>query len=210
MSRTAIIIGIVLLGAGLLWRFPLFHVVPLGESSTAPIASTFNAREFAQSYWQDRLTPRLADAHDAATVLAALLANAQQAQSEFGRTVGLGRSTYFLLRGEGVIVSIEKNGIGVVLSDRAGEPDLLITTGPVFGNAVRDAPGLLTAGDFSHSQDFNELAAELNLLVEQRVQKPLSSQAQVGRKLRFVGCVEMLGEKPATPLKVIPLEAAVK
>jgi predicted lipoprotein len=209
MNRTAIIIGIGLLGAGLLWRFPLFHVVPLKQASTEPIASTFNVRDFAQRYWRDRLAPRLADAHDAVTVLAALDANVQQARSEFGRTVGLGRSSYFLLRGKGVIVSIEKNGIGVALSG-ASDPDLLITTGPVFGNAVRDAPGLLSAGDFSHSQHFNGLAAELNRLVENRVAKPLSGQAQVGRKIRFVGCVEMLGERPTKPLKVIPLEAAVR
>jgi predicted lipoprotein len=210
MSRTAIIIGIVLLGAALLWRYPLFHVVPLQQSTAPQQASTFNARDFAKDYWQNRLVPRLTEAHDAAAVLAALDANAQQARTKFGRTVGLGRSSYFLIRGEGAIVSIEKNRIGVALSDDARDPDLLITTGPVFGNAVRDAPTLLAAGDFTHSQHFNELAAELNLLVENRVGKPLAKQAQLDRKIRFVGCVELLGEKPTKPLKLIPLTAAVE
>jgi predicted lipoprotein len=210
MSRIAIIIGIVLLGAALLWRYPLFHVVRLEQSTTPQQASAFNARDFAEDYWQDRLIPRLSEAHDAATVLAALDANAQQARSQFGRTVGLGRSSYFLIRGEGTIVSIEKNRVAVALSANATDPDLLINAGPVFGNAVRDAPGLLKAGDFTHSQHFNELAAELNLLVENRVGKPLAKQARVGRKVRFVGCIEVRGEKPTRPLKLIPLEAAVE
>jgi predicted lipoprotein len=210
MSRLAIIVGSVLLGAGLLWRFPLFHVVPLEQSTTRQQTSVFNAREFAEDYWQNRLIPGLSKARDAATVLNALLADAQQARSKFGRTVGLGRSTYFLFRGEGTIVSIEKNRIDVALSEGARDPELLITTGPVFGNAVRDAPGLLAAGDFTHSQHFNELAAELNLLVENRVGQPLAEQAQVGRKVRFVGCIEVLGEAPTKPLKLIPLEASVE
>jgi predicted lipoprotein len=210
MSRLAIVVGVVLLGAGLLWKVPLFHVVPIGQSTTSQQTSAFNAREFAEDYWQSRLIPGLADAHDAASVLKALDADVQQARSEFGRAVGLGRSSYFLVRGEGTIVSIEKNRIGVALSADARDPDLLITTGAVFGNAVRDAPGLLAAGDFTHSQHFNELAAELNLLVENRVGKPFSKQAQVGRKVRFVGCIEVQGEKPTKPLKLIPLEAAVE
>jgi predicted lipoprotein len=210
MSRIAIIIGFVFLGAALLWRFPLFHVVPLEQSTKPQQASAFNARDFAEDYWQNRLAPRLSEAHDAATVLAALDANAEQARSQFGRTVGLGRSSYFLVRGEGPIVSIEKNRIGVALSEGANGPELLITTGPVFGNSARDAPGLLAASDFTHSQHFNELAAELNLVVENRVGKPLSQHAQVGRKVRFVGCIELLGEKPTKPLKLIPLHAAIE
>jgi predicted lipoprotein len=210
MSRLAIIVGSVLLGAGLLWRFPLFHVVPIDQSTTQQQTSVFNAREFADNYWQTRLLPRLSDARDAAIVLEALQADVQRARSEFGRTVGLGRSTYFLVRGEGTIVSIEKNRIGVALSEGGRDPDLLITTGPVFGNAVRDAPGLLAAGDFTHSQHFNELAAELNLLVETRVGRPLAKQAQVGRYVRFVGCIEVLGEAPTKPFKLIPLEASVE
>ncbi len=210
MSRIAIIVGILLLGAGLLWKFPLFHVVPLGQATTQQRAVAFNAKTFAEDYWRARLVPRLADAHDAATVLAALEANPQQARPKFGRTVGIGRSTYFLLGGAGTIVSLEKNGVGVALSDSANGADLLITTGPVFGNAVRDATGTITAGEFSRSQDFNELAAELNLLVENRVEKPLSMRAQVGRRVRFVGCIELRSEKPTKPLKLIPLEATVE
>jgi len=210
MSRIAITAGVLLAGAGLLWKFPLFHVVPLEKTATQQQGAAFNAKAFAEGFWRTRLIPRLANAHDAATVLAALGANPQQARSQFGRAVGIGRSTYFLLRGEGTIVSIEKNKLGVTLSASAGDPDVLITTGPVFGNAVRDATGAISAGEFSRSQDFNELAAELNLLAEDRIEKPLSKQAQVGRKVRFVGCIELQSEKPTKPLKVIPLEASVE
>jgi predicted lipoprotein len=209
MTRIAITAGILVLGAGLLWRFPLFHVVPLGHAASQEDGETFNAKDRAEEYWRARIAPHLADAHDVTTVLAELAAHPEQARSRFGRTVGIGRSTFFLLRGEGTIVSVDKNRIGVALSDGVSGPDLLITTGPVFGNAVRDTTGAITAGEFSRSSDFNDLAAELNLLVENRVERPFAKQAKFGRRVRFVGCTEMQG-KATKPLKLIPLEAVLQ
>jgi predicted lipoprotein len=199
----AITVGILLMGAGLFWKFPLFHVVPIEDVTNRQGENIFNAKAFAEDYWRTRLIPRLADAHEAKIVLAALEANADQARLKFGRTVGIGRSTYFLLRGEGTIVSLEKNQVGVALFEGASDADLYIATGPMFGNAVRDTPGAITADEFSHSQDFNALAAE------NRVAKPLSKESQVGRKVHFVGCIELQGEMP-TKLKLIPLDAAVE
>src|SRR5688572_3830389 len=113
MGRIAFIAGAVVLGTGLLWRFPLFHVVHIEETPVPQQASVFNAREFAEDYWQTRLTPRLVEAADAATVLTAMQTDARQVRTEFGHTVGIGRSSYFLLRGRGTIVSLQKNAIGV-------------------------------------------------------------------------------------------------
>jgi predicted lipoprotein len=210
MRRIAITAGVFLAVAGLIWKFPLLHVVPLEQDTTQKKEAVFIAKGTAEELWRTQIVPRLADAHDAATVLAALEADPQQARSKFGRTVGIGRATYFLLHGEGAIVSVEKNRIGVSLREGSGEPNLLITIGPVFGNAVRDASGAISAGEFSRSQDFNELAAELNLLVENRVGKRLAEQARVGAKVRFVGCVEVPGDKLTKLVKLIPLEAMVQ
>jgi predicted lipoprotein len=210
MNRAAAIVALVILVTALTWQFPLFHVVPLQKSTSPQQGAEYNARQFAEDYWQAKLQPHLTKAHDAASVLAAIQSDLAQARREFGRTVGLGRSSYYFLRGKGTIVSVENNKVGVALSEGAPAPDLLITTGPVFGNAVRDAPGLLAAGDFANSQHFNELAAALNQLVEERVGRPLAKQAQVGREIHFVGCMEMLGDKATKSLKLIPLQAVVE
>ncbi len=210
MTRIAITAGILVLGAGLLWRYPLFHVVPLGQAASQERGETFNAKDRAEEYWRARIIPHLADAHDVATVFASLASDPEQARSRFGRTVGIGQSTFFLLRGEGTIVSFNKNRIGVALSDGTSGPNLLISIGPVFGNAVRDTTGAIAADEFSRSSDFNDLAAELNLLVENRVEQPLAKQAKVGRRVRFVGCIELRDDKAARPLTLIPLEAYVE
>src|SRR5688572_13427728 len=109
MKRVAVIAALVIFVTALTWQFPLFHVVPLQKSTSPQQIAVFNARQFAEDYWQAKLQPYLTKAHDAASVLAAIQSDLAQAKRDFGRTVGLGRSSYYFLRGKGTIVSVENN-----------------------------------------------------------------------------------------------------
>jgi predicted lipoprotein len=127
---------------------------------------------------------------------------------EHGRTLGLSRATFFFVRGRGTIVEAEKSRVGVALADGGEVADLWLTTGPVFGNAVRDAPGLLNSEDFPKSQHFNELANELNALVEKRILPRLREAAKVSASIEFVACVEVPGGAVPQPLELIPLSVS--
>jgi predicted lipoprotein len=85
-----------------------------------------------------------------------------------------------------------------------------LVVGPVVGNAVRDASGLLSTGDFADSQHFNELATELNRLAEEGPVTDLRSSAEVGRTVEFVACGEIVGGRIRWPLKLIPVSATVE
>jgi predicted lipoprotein len=186
----------------------LFHIVPLKEREAKRQAEAFDAANFAADFWDERLAPAFVDATDAASVLAALGDDPAAARQKFGRTIGLSRATFFFVRGRGTIVAVEKSRVGVTLADDRASADLWLTTGPVFGNAVRDAPGLLRSEDFSKSQDFNELAAKLNALVEARVLPRLRKAAKVGAPIEFVACVEVGGGSVTQPLEMIPFSVS--
>ena len=102
--------------AVLLWFFPLFHVVSLEEVTAKRRAAAFNASEYAEHFWLEELTPALETATPAVEVLSAIRESPASARDAFGKNPGLGRNYYFFLRGQGTIVSIEKNRIGVSLS----------------------------------------------------------------------------------------------
>jgi predicted lipoprotein len=208
MKPHAVILALVVLAAGVTWRFPLFHVVPLKASHATQRQAAFDAAKFAEDFWVTRLTPHLDDAADATAVLAALAADPTEARRRYGRTVGVSRSAFFLLRGRGTIVAVDKRRIGVALEDDATAPALWLSTGPIFGNAVRDASGLLRTGDFSNSQHFNSLSAELNRLVEERVLPLLVKQASPGKRIQFVCCAETVG-RTTEPLTAVPLQVTI-
>jgi predicted lipoprotein len=210
MTRLFVALGTFAAAALLFWQFPLFHIVSLEEFEAARTAESFDAREYAKDFWVKKLVPHFAEAVDAAEVVAALRRDPQQARREFGRTVGLSRSTLLIVRGQGTITSVDRRTVGVALVDGATEPDVALVVGPVVGNAVRDASGLLSTGDFADSQHFNELATELNRLAEEGPVTDLRSSAEVGRTVEFVACGEIVGGRIRWPLKLIPVSATVE
>jgi predicted lipoprotein len=206
MKRALLALLVVGLLAGLFRWVPLFHLVPLRQTQTQLAAAEFNAVTFATAFWNDQLLKSLDRAADAGQVLAALTADPQQACARFGRTLGISSSTLFFLRGTGRVVSVTKKGVALALKDDGPGADILLPTGLLFGNTVRDGTGLLDASAFPNSQNFNDLSAELNHLVETTLLPPLRVLAKPGVRISFAGCAEVAEEDAdERPLPVIPV-----
>lgn len=207
------VLAVVALGllAGVFRLVPLFHLVSLKQEQGRQAAAEFNATNFAASFWNEKLLKSLDRAADAGQVLAALATDPQKARTQFGRTLGVSSSTLFFLRGTGHVVSVTKNGVSLALKDGDGPADILLPTGLLFGNAVRDGTGLLDASAFPNSQNFNDLSSELNRIVETTLLPQLREQAKVGAKISFAGCAELGDEDTdVKPVKVIPVSVKIE
>src|SRR5690606_31910053 len=119
------------------------------------------------------LVPTFEQANDATEVLAMIKADPESARKTFGKSVGIGRVYFYFFRGEGTIVNVEKSGVTVNLIAPADEADVVIKTGLIFGNAVREATGQLRASDYANSQDYNDISKELNHIIQTEVQPTL-------------------------------------
>lgn len=206
MMRVLLIFGLLIAAGVLFWFFPLFHIVAVGQASASRPAE-FSAAKFVKTFWSERVVPSFDQAADASVVLAAIRESPEEARRRFGRSAGLGRATLYFLRGSGTVLAIDNRGVGVALSKNADAPDILLQTGLVSGNAVRDASGLLEASDYPNSQQFNDISIQLNRTVETSVIPSLKQAAQVGRRVEFVGCARVINlPSDLQPLKVIPLD----
>ena len=186
--------------------FPLVHFVPLKQTQAQATQSEFNPTNFATAFWNEKLLKSLDRAADASQVLAALATDPQKARAQFGRKLGVSSSTLFFLRGTGHVVAVKKNGVALALKDGDDTADILLPTGLLFGNAVRDSTGLLDASAFPNSQNFNDLSAELNHIVESTMLPQLREQAKAGAIISFAGCAEIDDEDTdVKPVKVIPV-----
>jgi len=206
MKRAVLAVLVLGLLAGGFRFVPLFHFVPLKQEQGRQAAAEFNPTNFAAAFWNDRLLKSLDRAADAETVLAALSADPQKARTQFGRTLGVSSATLFFLRGTGRVVSVTKKGVSLKLKIGDDAADLLLPTGLLFGNTVRDGTGLLDASAFPNSQNFNDLSAELNRIVETTLLPQLREQSKVGAKISFAGCAEIAeDDADVKPLPVIPV-----
>jgi predicted lipoprotein len=192
------------------WLFPLFHVVPLKRALAAKSAKVFDAAQFAENFWTEKLLPAIDKAVPVEKLLPAIQADPAAARTNYAHSSGLGDSYIYFLHGEGKVVSISGDEIFLAVSANATNAEIVLETGLIFGNTLRDGTGLLSASDYPDSQDFNDIAAALNKIDGTRVLPKLRA-AKVGAKISFAGCAEVEDESTdLKPLKVIPIQAEVQ
>ncbi len=193
--------------ASVCWLFPLFHVMSLKTATAEKVAATFNATQFAEMFWTNQLPTALEKTVTAKTLLPAFQSDAAAAKKKFSRSVGLSEGYFYFLRGEGKILSVSDDEVSLAVTEGSTNAEVSLQTGLIFGNALRDGTGLLSANDYPNSQDFNDISAALNHIVETRTLPKLREQAKVGAKISFVGCAEVGDEATdLKPLKVIPFQ----
>ncbi len=186
--------------------FPLFHVVPLKTVTAEIAAEKFDATAFAETFWTGKLLPAAEKTVSADALIAAIQASAPGAKTNYSHRVGLSDSYFYFLRGEGKIISVTNDAVSISVTENSTNAEITLQTGLVFGDTIRDGTGLLNASDYPNSQDFNDISAALNHLVETRVLPDLRAQAKVGAKISFAGCAEVDDESAdLKPLKVIPI-----
>jgi len=198
--------GGVLIGVLVLLHFlPLFHVLPLKAAREKSAAAAFDAKTFVETFWNDQLLKSTESAVKANDLLSAFRADPANAAKRFGHRLGLSGISSYFVSGSGRIIAVEGGTISIALHDD-GTAQVIIKTGPVFGNAIRDGSGLLDVSDFPNSRDFNAISSEINRRVEEDVFPELKQKAAVDVAVRFAGGVDISdGETNPAPLKLVPV-----
>lgn len=194
-----------------LWFWPLFHIVPLEQAkqeSEAAEAESFEPTAFVDRFWVEQLIPAEVHAVDALELIATIREDHEAARKTHGRSVGLSSTYYYFVSGTGRVARVERNSVTLAIEQDADVAEVLLETGPIFGNAVRDGTGLLDVNDYANSQDFNAISSEINRRIEADVLPTLREAAKVGSTVRFAGCVQVSDETTdLSPLRVVPFIA---
>lgn len=197
--------------AALCWAFPLFHVVPLKQAAEQREAGGFHAARFVEQFWNETLLKSLDKAIRAEVLLPSIRSDPAAARKAHARQLGLSESYIYFVAGRGHVLAVADGEIALAVTSGATNAEIALLTGLVFGNAVRDGTGLLDVNDYPNSQDFNDISAELNKLIETHVLPKLRERAKVGATIRFAGCAEVADESAdLQPLKLIPIQAEVE
>jgi len=180
-----IIIAIVIL----LVAYNSVYFKKLDQVKAEQTAKTFNAASYAQNFWDKKLTPGLDKAIAIDKLMPMLNTSPAQTFDNYSHALGIGNLRYFLIQGKGTIASIDADDITISI---AGLPEqkVKIATEYIFGNAARDAMGLININDFHNTMDFNNVSAEINAIIRSRV-LPQLKHAKVGNGISFTGAIEL-------------------
>ncbi|GAB4018575.1 DUF2291 domain-containing protein [Spirosoma koreense] len=160
----------------------------VNASAGASTGTKFDAAAYAQTFWKTKLLPDSAKATELTTLLPLLKSDKEKAFDTYSHALGIGNIRYFLVKGEGRITAVGDNDITVLLP--SGDV-VKLATEYIFGNAARDASGLIRITEFDNTMDLNNVSAELNTIIRQKVAPILKATAKPGGSVRFIGAIEL-------------------
>lgn len=191
--------------------FPLFHLHHLDEIERKKQLSQFDPSVFVNDFWDHTLLQSLDKAVPVGTLFPLLQQDPKFAKEKYSNSVGIGSLYYYFIRGTGYVHSIHKDHISIVLELNHQEPDILIKTGKIFGNAIRNGTNLIDVSDFPNSREFNQISTHLNKIVENVVIPSFFQTIKVKDQIQFVGCCEIMNEETDLfPLKIVPINVTVE
>lgn len=161
----------------------------LEEVKAEQTARTFNAASYAQNFWDKKLTPSLNNATAIDKLIPMLTNDPANTFNSYSHALGIGNLRYFLIQGKGTIAAIDADDITVSITGLPGQK-VKIATEYIFGNAARDATGLININEFNNTMDFNNVSAEINAIIRTKV-LPRLKHAKVGNSISFTGAIEL-------------------
>lgn len=167
----------------------------------------FDAAGYAQDFWEKKLMPGLSKAVDLNALTALLKTDKEKAFSEHSHALGIGNIRYFLVKGEGIVNEVGENEVKL----EAGGSEVRIATEYIFGNAVRDVSGAIDINAFTNSMDFNNVSAEINKLIREKVVRPFKSKVKKGDRVVFHGAIELNREHlQVNDIEIIPVSLQIE
>ncbi|MGC3947051.1 MAG: DUF2291 family protein [Chryseolinea sp.] len=121
----------------------------LDEVNTKAEQSDFDAKAFAQTLYNDKLPLALDSAVDLKTLISLLQTDPDQAVKKYSHTLAVGNICYFLVRGEGTVGLGTEAGYAVEVKGLQTKTIVHVATDFIYGNAIRDASGLVKLSDFN-------------------------------------------------------------
>ncbi len=163
-------------------------------------SAAFNFNSFADSLYYKGILKR-PNTIDLQELLAQIETNSDSAFKIHGNRLGIGNTAFFMVKGTGKVISIVD---GEIMVKTAQNSIVSINTKYIFGNAIRDASGLVKLTDFKTNAEFNKVSEALNTVIREKALPPISKNIQVGNEISFVGALK-LSKKEDFALSILPV-----
>lgn len=185
----------------------------------------FSPEAYVDEIWESRVLPTYREqAQELSDLLTQLDADEQGTIARFGHRSGTGPYS-FMVRGEGVIASVDTSsraGVATVdLNPPDGTADLTLTIGPLIKisqrASVRDAVGFIQYGNFTNQQEFAGVANAMGDRITRHIAEALGVESvdaitgidpasYVGKPVRFIGAFTL---EDRNNIVIVPVELEV-
>ena len=195
---------VLIIGLLILVGYKSIYIKKLDQHLAKNTIKQFDATSYANTYYSD-LLPKANSSVEVSTLLEQLKQNPKAAFEQYGRALGISNIKYFLTKGNAVVTAINESSIDVQLQD-SSKQQVTIATEFVYGNAVRDASGLVDLKSFTSTSDLNNVSAAVNKKIREEILPPFKKVVQVGDSISFTGAIELNQKFPSLDhIEIVPI-----
>ena len=151
---------------------------------------SFDAVAFTKKLWEEELPAKMDSAISLPDFMQAVAANQQDAFSKYTNALGIGNYRYAMIKASGEVSAVNEDELIVKIKTGDSTLTAILATEYIYGNAIRDASGLVDIKDFPNTSELNSISEELNKLVRTNVLADFRQQVKTGDQIQVVAAVE--------------------
>jgi predicted lipoprotein len=173
----------------------------------ASAVKQFNAVLYARNYMDKQLLPSAGKAPEVDQLIAQLKNKPDSTFKSYAHAIAIGNIRFFMASGKGIVTAIDDNDVYLLTPDKQ---TIKIATEYIFGNALRDAPGIININDFTNTMDLNNVSAEVNKIVRDEVIPSFKSKVKKSSTVTFSGAFELNQEHiNLNNIEIIPVSLKI-
>ncbi len=180
--------GIVLLAIVLL-GYNSIYIKKLSDIK-AIAGEKFDAVTYVAGLWKDKLPARMQAAVDINTLKAAVETDATGAFEKYTNALAIGNYRYALVKGTAKVDKVGADDVAIIINGNTPFKAGLVTEF-VYGNALRDASGLVALKEFPNTSDLNSISEQFNRTVREKVVPAFKPSLNTGDQIEFTGAIEL-------------------
>ncbi len=154
-------------------------------------AAAFDAAGFSKKLWEEKMPAKMDSAVLLATLIADVTKDGEAAINKYTNALAIGNYRYALVKLEGTVVDVKEDEVLLSVKQNDSLLNVNLATEFVYGNAIRDASGLVQVKDFPNTNDLNSVSEELNKIIRTKVLPGFKSTVKKGDKVNVVAAVEI-------------------
>ena len=154
-------------------------------------AENFDAATYSKTLWEEKLPSKLDSAIELTDLIRAVERDPEDAFASHSNALGIGNYRYSLVKLTATAAVINEDEIVLQVAHFDSLLIARLATEFIYGNAIRDASGLVDIRDFTNTSDLNKISEELNKAVRAGVLPSFKQRIRQGDKIEVVAATEL-------------------
>ena len=154
-------------------------------------ALSFDAPGFSKKLWEEKMPAKMDSAIDLSQLITAIDKESETAINKYTNALAIGNYRYVLVKLNATVMDVKEDEIILSIKHKDSLFAVNMATEFIYGNAIRDASGLVQVKDFPNSADLNGISEELNKIIRTTVLPAFKNSVKNGDNINVVAAVEL-------------------